>query len=353
MLFRISLSVFNVSSGRSFSGLLFCTDCFCWCISQLCHLWCHCWDWDNSKSSCDHSSINRKYTGRRTSQCDQDCYCLKVGMQLDGLVVETLFDIYGYSSTRELLKSPLWCVVLAVTGGTLVCFRMGWVFLFCFLKACGLRMDLTKMTKSLLFDPSPLMFHWRMVAAIISWKMHVGANHQLALLLGRKDPDLTLIFSSRPWLFNEYLDLWGQGLDEDECRGSLYCSFDDWWACGCVCGCDALTTSLWTVKLTLCLSVEPVEHPGKCHGWGSGDCWFGYCVSLVSWVDSVGAFNRQSNSLISELSSLIWFWCDSFLVFSSWMISLWFPSSSCKVWLWVLGCMNLFTVVEFELAVEA
>ena len=79
----------------------------------------------------------------------------------------------------------------------------------------------TKMSKYLLFDLSPLMFHWRMVAAITSWKMCVGAGHQSALLLGIQD----LAFPFQPWPIKKDLGPWGKGLGGDECRGDRYCSF--------------------------------------------------------------------------------------------------------------------------------
>ena len=80
---------------------------------------------------------------RSSSQRDLDCYCLEVGIQLDRLVVQTLFDIYGYSSTRKLLRYPPQYSVVAIIVGTLVCLNLGWLFQFSFLKTYHIRLQFT------------------------------------------------------------------------------------------------------------------------------------------------------------------------------------------------------------------
>ena len=306
--------------------------------------------------------------------------------------------IYGYSSTRELPRSPPQCFVVAVIVGTLVWFRMGWVVQFHFLKAYEFGLDFTDQDvkiPSVWAKPSDVPLedggrHHFLEDAHWGWSpagFVAGDTIPRFSLSGPDRSRRTVVLGVRARV----------GINVGA-TGTV--RFDNWWLRKCVCG-GALAPAPLAVQLTEDLVWEleppymvrvwalltevwvlPTEGPtslfwgraslgpaclsrgrvGRCtagwlswgiSGWGSADSWFWECVSLVSWVDSVRAFSRPSNSVILKLSVLIWSWSDSFWAFRTWTISLWFPSLGCKVWLWLLGCVDWFTVVEFELAAAA
>ena len=87
-------------------------------------------------------SIYRKDSDRRSLQCDLDCYSLKVGIQLDWLVVEPFLYVDGDSTTWKLISPSPESPVVAVIVSTPEVRLLGVVLQLGFLEANNLRLEL-------------------------------------------------------------------------------------------------------------------------------------------------------------------------------------------------------------------
>ena len=86
--------------------------------------------------------IYRKDSDRRSSQRDLDCYSLKVGIQLDWLVVDPFLYIDGDTTTWKLISPSPESPVVAVIVGTPEVRLLGIMLQLGFLEANNRRLEL-------------------------------------------------------------------------------------------------------------------------------------------------------------------------------------------------------------------